>query len=436
MSFLILLPLLFSVFLWLRLFNRFAFRGGVSVDFPLFYAMGFVLYIIMPVTSLLLKNDSFEEDFGFFIDSLILSISVLIGAFCGVYILQGNRVALNVKPDINRFEQKPLKLSNTAAVVLVVSILMVLKFYLNEVYGSLFDFFTQRYGVFEVKGINSLTSFIPFFLCGLVLTYNSRFVLFPRFGSFLVITVSILIVVVFLLGGNRNIAVMFIFAIGWSFLFSRNVNFYKVLVFLVFGAVLAAVLAVFREYGVINIILGTKSVDINDLTRYILAVNEGEFGTIYRVSKYAEEFSFEVNNLPGFSYFISPIINLIPTFIYPVRPNTIAVDFTMQYWAAKPMVNSDSFIIGLGFSPIQEAKVNFGGVWFLMFVLFGLIGAMLCQFMRMRKLTFQYYALFGSLSVVSLNFFRIDFALFFKFFVLIYFVSKLFFYVSKFISKK
>jgi len=50
--------ILFSAMLvWLRLFNKRAFRGEVVIDFPLFYMMGAILYLIIPVLALIFNGD-------------------------------------------------------------------------------------------------------------------------------------------------------------------------------------------------------------------------------------------------------------------------------------------------------------------------------------------------------------------------------------------
>ena len=122
----------------------------------------------------------------------------------------GTFIALNyVRGDIRKnHKQKPLILSNIFSILIVFIITVLIYYYIVKVYGTITSFFTQRYGIFEADGINSITSFLPFFLCGLVLTFNSGYVAFPRFGKYFILVASIAACGVFLLGGNRNIAVV------------------------------------------------------------------------------------------------------------------------------------------------------------------------------------------------------------------------------------
>jgi hypothetical protein len=418
--------LLFSMMIfWLRLFNKKAFWGEIVIDFPLFYMMGAILYLIIPAAIILFNGNISHLDLMFITDIVLLSTCILIGSIVGTF------VAFNYvkNGDFKRSQQKLLVLSNISSLIIVGFIAILLYYYLIKVYGTVGGFFTQQYGNFEAGGINSFTSFFPFLLCGLILTFNSKYVIFPTFGKSLILITSLIVCGIFLLGGNRNIAVMYFFAICLGVLYGNKINIYKVLILLLIGIVFAAILAVFREYGIVNILFGEKVVEFDDVLRYVFAVNEGEFGTVYRVSKYYDEFSFLLEGFSGYSYILSPIVNLIPTALYPGRPDTLAVDFTMQYWASKPTVNND-FVIGLGFSPILEAKVNFSDFWYSVFIIIGIITSFLYQVKLKSINSFHLYCFWGSLSVVCLNFYRIDFALFFKFFMLIYLVS---FFTYKFI---
>ncbi|WP_224981787.1 hypothetical protein [Geomonas agri] len=405
---------------WMRIFDKTAVAGKVRIDMPLFFGTGWFLYSFFFMLEKSLKADITVSDSQFILDCNLAVLSMVIGAiFAGEHLVSRCDSGHNTAPQ--KFLTRPG--NNVGTYVVMVAVTMLLQLYVEKVFGSWNIYFTQKYGDYKVDGINSFTSIVPIVCTSFVLVANSEYVIKSKFCNFVVVCFSAAIACLFFLGGNRNFAMMMLLAIVWSKYHRTKVNLYFLLPVLTLVIIVGAINAVLREYGIINLFAGEINVSVADINRFVLAISEGEFGTMARVSQYSTEFAFNYNKFVGASYLVDPFVNLLPTFIYPGRPDTMAVQFTEQYWG---MQKGATGLIGLGFSPIVEAKINFSYLWFIVFVFFGFLIRYLSLLFRNKQSYLQLFA-FGSFSVVSLNFFRIDFALYVKFSILV-FISALFIY--------
>lgn len=270
-----------------------------------------------------------------------------------------------------------------------------------------------------------LVSSIPFLIAGL-LFYLS---LFKRSAGSIVF--GIIVALFFALGGNRNLFALII--IGMLFSVYRNIKIKSIIIilFILIIIVGASFLAVAREYGIGNVLTGgTTDFSISEVYEFSKRYNEGEFGTLKRtigyVSEKGDDFEYY---FPGFSYLLSPIVNIIPTSLFSGRPNTIATEFTFHYWGAK-----SDFVEGLGFSPIAEGIINFGYIFFVIPI--SITAFLLTKISIMSfNLTGHYknYRLIfiTCVAAASLNFFRIDFSIYTKFILISFFSASIAFKLSK-----
>lgn len=387
--------------------------SGFYLSPMLILNISWVLYGLMPLLFIHNTEDSLtSKDLDFI---FIISVSILFwvsGIFLG-------STATKVRTNRSNYLSNN-KYSNPGSFkYMYILIIFLLYFYISKLYDNPIQYLTQQYGVYNIENISSLVSSIPFIIAGL-LFYLSFFV--RSIGS---IIFTITVALFFALGGNRNLFAFII--IGLLFSIYRNVKIHPIIILLfIFSIILgASFLAVAREYGIGNILSGgSTDFSISEVYEFSKRYNEGEFGTLKRTIGYVNEkggdFEFY---FPGFSYLISPIINLIPTTLFSSRPNTIATEFTFHYWGGKT-----DFVEGLGFSPIAEGIINFGYIFFVVPIF---IAAVLLTIISIKSVNLKYNDKYNWLffitcvTAASLNFFRIDFALYLKFILISFFTAYL-----------
>lgn len=396
----------------------------VRINFAFFIGLNWVLYGFLPMLEKSLKGTVNNLDFGFLIDVNIAIGMMIIGVFYADIAVKS--IKLRNKKNVYAKEEKkerPLfSLKNEKMTILFSSIFVGTIFinYIFRIYGGFGALFTQQYGTANSSSFNSLSVTIPLLSVAYILLFNSKWVRLSRLSNFLVSLMSFLMIGVFMLGGLRNLGVMMSIAYVWSKFFGKIIKVKFMLLGVVSIIVFAAVVAVGREYGLLNFLLFNVDIPREDISRYILAISEGEFGTMRRVHEYSHAISYEPKYIFGYSYTIGTIVNMIPGSLYPSRPFSIAVDFTRAYWGG--LTNGT---IGLGFSPILEAKLNFQNFWGIAFVFGGIINRLIhYKFIRYissyKMVSFNWFLFIGVLSSISLNFFRIDFAVTIKFLLIIY----------------
>jgi oligosaccharide repeat unit polymerase len=382
--------------------------SGFYLSPMLILNIGWVLYGLTPLLFISHTEDRLSsQDLNYIV---VISASIIFWV-AGIFI---GASATKTRPDHSSYHSnnKCSDLGSTRKIL--ISIIFLLSFYIYKLYDNPIQYLTQQYGLYNAENVTSLISSIPFLIAGL-LFYLS---IFNRSSGLVVF--SIIISLFFALGGNRNLSAFII--IGVLFSVYRNVKIKPIIILLFFSGIIASAsfLAVAREYGIGNVLTGESTdFSISEVYEFSKRYNEGEFGTLKRTLEYVNEKGGDFDYyFPGFSYLLSPIVNLIPTSLFPSRPYTIATEFTFHYWGAK-----EDFVEGLGFSPIAEGIINFGYIFFVIPIL---ITAVLLTMISIRSMAGspKYYWLIITTCVAaaSLNFFRIDFALYTKF-ILISFLS-------------
>jgi len=403
----------FLIFIFFRLSNKKAFIGILSFDYQFFIGFGFFLYSFFYLLEKYLKNLFTTNVLSFATDVSLALIFFIIGNIACQILFTKKISSINSVDNIN-LNSKKISLSSEKIFLSFFLLFILLQIYMSLVFGGWIIYFTQVYGEFKIEGINSFTVIIPLLCSSFVLFFNSPYIIISRNNKYLVFLVSLFLVIIFIFGGNRNLGMMVAISLMWSKFFRKKFNFFKFIPILIVGLILTSLNAIGRQYGLINFISGSVSVPYDVALDYVLSVSNGEFGTMARVVDFSREFNFNLQTFPGYSYIVDPLVTLIPTIIWEHRPYTIAVEFTKQYWGGLGEGTE-----GLGFSPILESKLNFGFFWPLIFFYLSFV----IKFLEIKisKISKRiYYYFFGSFSAVSLNFYRIDFAITFKFAILIF----------------
>jgi len=148
-----------------------------------------------------------------------------------------------------------------------------------------------------------------------------------------------------------------------------------------------------------------------------------EFGTNYSVfTKWKLMGQDNASLLLGKSYTTDVLYNMVPRYFWPERPDTAAVQFSMDYYGVS---NASELTSAFGFSPVVEALVNFGVIGLVpVFALFSfLVGLFEIWFMRKGVWGLACYA-FMIPMVINWN--RMDMAIAVKIFIIYLVVSKFF----------
>lgn len=399
---------LFLLYL-LVIFDRTLRGNAITINLHSLMATGWLLYGILPsIVAVIASSNSYAYNLEF-------SSSVLIALFCWllgylIYYSLFNQTA--VKKVVNKKEY-----STFSIFILLFFASLLFNYYCVKLYGSIIGYLAAGYGNFEKSGISSLTSSIPFVIAGILFSClinkkNNVFVLIYVFAF----------VLLFMLGGNRNIATFIMLGALIILFYGKRINLIFGVAVLFVAVSLASLIAVTREYAVISIVSDGSDIDLFEVWMLNLSkYNGGEFGVMYRHVGYAKEMLGHFDTSFIFSYFVSPIINMIPTSLWPDRPLTNSTAFTFAFWGGQEASKS-----GLGFSVLSEAKLSLGSLYFVVFLVFGVVFSYLNKKIKPGGGVNDslYYFFYIAVCSSTLNFFRNDFAIYIKF-ILIVFITLL-----------
>ncbi len=385
------------------------------VDFPLFFFLGIVAYMLLPLMEVCVNGvENYNADMGFMIDVIIALFSLLLGASMGEIKREcfgGRRI--NTECILVKNEMRK------GIVAVTVAVLFTTTLYIMMIFGGIRNYISQQYGLYNATNMNSMTAVLPYFAVAYIIVMNNtRIIQTTKKMNFLIKGISVFFIGIYMLGGNRNLGAMMGIALVISCFYEKRISLMKYIPAFVLLILAMGIIAVGREYGMINFLTGRSGVTSYDITRYIFSVKDGEFGTMRRFYEYFGDYNYIPYARFGYSYVVAPIINLIPSILWRGRPATMAADYTSQYWIARKEVSA----IGLGFSPIVEAKINFGFLWPIVFFVLGFL--IFEIYFKSRNYTSRFF-LAGACSSIVLNFFRIDFAVTFKFFLIVFLSCRL-----------
>lgn len=285
--------------------------------------------------------------------------------------------------------------------------------------GGFESFFTAGYRQSYVANSSSTIAALMYAAAPFALVFTNDRIISNKKARIFAFIISIAISFLYFMGGNRNQAILILIALIWS-KFRKN-SFNKLFVYASIIIIIVAlnVVAVFREYGVANILAGNISLDWSLVWKYSFGFSDGEIGTMYKFFEYKDRIStdFKFPYSYGYSYFILPVINLVPSII----------------WKSKPMVYSNYFShhafggfkgIGYGFFPIYEAQINFGFFWPIVFVIWGYFLSK--NKTKSESVGINKYLNVGLLTCLVLNIWRIDFSTLFKFYAMMWVYKKIY----------
>jgi hypothetical protein len=154
----------------------------------------------------------------------------------------------------------------------------------------------------------------------------------------------------FAVRGHRNLLGFLLLPLLSLHMFARPVRLRALLLSIVGGYVFLYGLGVIRTYGVAK---ATSAVPKINLARSFDPLN-GEFATSYSVFSRWHRLPIRREAELGATYTRDVLINLVPRQLWPTRPPTASIAFSMDYYRTR------SLSFGLGYSPVVEAIANFG----------------------------------------------------------------------------
>ncbi len=252
--------------------------------------------------------------------------------------------------------------------------------------------------------------------------YNNK-----KFLKYFSLTIILLFALILVIRGSRNVASMMLFPFIFTIMRNKSFSIHRVITFALIFYILGYSVGVIRNAGFGEIANLNFEYSVFDPLAQ-------EFGTNYSLFTKWIEFSSNQDLALGRTYFIDPLVNLVPYKMWPNRPQGPAIQFSMSYFGVS---NVSDLKEGLGFSPIIEAFMNFSYFGVLpVFLIFPFVFCRYSNFLIRHK-SHKNNVLSGFLILIVLNWFRIDFATCFKIF-LIFLISTHFFsfmFFKKFNSK-
>jgi len=394
------------------------------------YNIGWLLYIVIP--ALLTLSDVFlaSHSVSFEIFAIFgLSIAAwYLGIWSYFSICSPSHKILASKEEYLVPLRSNRLTANTGFTIIVILILSMLVLQVNSLYDGFDSYFSSSYGNYNVDNVNSFSSSAAFIIIGSIFGCKMACQYRLRLNQFMN-ALAIFVTLFWIAGGLRNIAAML--AIGFVFMLNvnRRLPTLTILLVILSSLVAAAFIAVFRNYAIMALLTGEVNISeiASDAASFSSRYLDGEFGTPYRVYLYLKSTPSLLSIVPAKSYLLDPIINLVPTIINHERSPTLSVLFTYEYF------NTTNPPEGLGFSLINEAIINFGFFFFpIPLFFFGFIIALIS---RRNERSFHHSTSLNIFSValasVSLNLFRIDFAIYIKFLVIIFLSAQFAYYFCK-----
>ena len=387
-----------------------------------FFIICFNLYMVVTPLLLFLKGAD-NETLSEFLKLSMLTLIFLLFGYLTVYFAEISKFNF-IKNVTKDKKSKILNVSNRKKFQLSLFLILITSLFLlsylesiNLYYGSISFYLRGGHNIHPISESNLIGSFYGFvgvtgFSSIIIIDYIfSKYI--HHIGRFFIIFEILTFIIFELWMGNRNNVLFLILPL----LVIRNYNisrfrpFWIILILLVF-IIGGELLGLIRQILVFNDFQQLKETLTLFPQNFLI---KGEFTTSYNVfSIFRNSSLFKDSYFYGRTYIIDPLCNFIPRFLFPNRPKTIAQEFSFAYYG--PGVN-----LGLGFSPIVEAIMNFDVIGIV--IVFWTIGISLnllyLRFIKYYYLenTYKRYlwlSIYSLIFPISVNFFRIDFATLFK----------------------
>jgi hypothetical protein len=302
--------------------------------------ISFFLYTsAMPASRMLWGTEAMPLDIPFMQTHLLANLGLLVGLVAG-------KLLSPPKAQIKQYQPLP---PARVAMLATGALIVFLGYIYYSVGFSVANMF-RPYG-FEttLNEISTVDTLMEPAVCVFVLhCYLGAFILRNRkpWLHRYVLAIAGVIAVVFLVRGMRNPAQILwlpIFAIAFR---KRRIPVFKATAAVLIAFVIFSVVASVRNFG----ILSEDKATINSNT---LDPLHGELGTSYNVFTIFDSLGYGNDLQYGKTYTVDLGVNLVPHALWPNRPPSTAIKFSMRYYQTENLTE------GLGFSPVVEALVNF-----------------------------------------------------------------------------
>lgn len=378
---------------------------GLRFDGLLIFLIVFYFHSIsLPVSRLLFRPESKDSDF-IFILTLILA---WLGIFTSSFFVKRKKI------DLKEYKER----FNYILLYLLLFSIAYWNFYvmLSKLNFSLINVLLpygaeNEIGNFNDSILDSVREMLLFSIVGFGYIVGDKNKLQKL--KLLSLSIAFIYVIFILLRGSRNAALMILLPLVFYYIRNKQFKIFRVGIFALFFYFIGYFIGIVRNIGFSEI--SGINVDV-----FSFDPLSQEFGTSYSVySKWLEinsNFDFQF----GKTYLVDPILHFIPSSLWPDRPPSVALQFSMNYFGVTKVSDLNS---GLGFSPLVEAHINFGyfGVFLIFFIVFLLFVKIISYFFQ--KQSVSYYLMNGFFCVFALNFTRIDFAIVFKIYLIFVLVT-------------
>lgn len=380
--------------------NPKALINGVKISFANMFLLAFFAYTFLPVFDCILQNKDINYATSFIWKADIILVCLNLGMIIGRSI------------PLIKTRDKEYMNSNQVLLTVIWGVFSLSLLFINIILtrGGLSNYLSSTYRESIVNASSTIGALL-YALMPYALIFLDKDIINNKLARILAVSFSSISIILTFMGGNRNIAVMIMLAGVWSFLKDVKFRVIPTLLMVLCGIIGLGVIASIREHGVINVLSGNANIDWSLVWKYAFSFSNGELGTTLKFEIYQDQiipgFTFPFGF--GFSYLVLPIINLIPSALWPGKPWMYADHFSHYAFGS-----FDG--LGYGFSPIYEAQINFELLWWIIFLILGIF---ICNRDR-RKLNKSSFYNNGLMACIMLNFFRIDFSVCFKFFAMMW----------------
>lgn len=311
----------------------------------------YCLYAIaLPVSRLFFGSDPHSADFSYLLPHLL----GMVGLVVGLALLHGKARLPGGRGDTQGEPDRVLRVSWVVVAVVAAVSWQLYGGWLQAggslagllapyAYGaSEFDTPTGLVGVLTTTSANIAIASLVLSVPGL--KTHRRFAYFV-FGA------SVVVALLFVLRGNRNLLGMLVLPMVYIHLYRRRIRVRRVLLYILGAYVFIYGVGIIRNSGFAQLGRGIEALASGEAFDPI----GGELGTSFSVySKWRGIQGPSQQPVWGATYTTGVLTNLVPRSLWPDRPPTPAVQLSMDYYRTRDLK------LGLGFSPTVEALINFG----------------------------------------------------------------------------
>ena len=188
-----------------------------------------------------------------------------------------------------------------------------------------------------------------------------------------VLYIALMISVLILIRGSRNLTVILWLPLCGIFLRNRRLPIGRTLAIAGSVFILYSTVAIIRSYGL------EAAADSYSITLDGMDPALGELGTSYHVYSEFQRLSAGDELEYGKTYILGFASNLVPRTLWKDRPKSTAEKFSAMYYQ-----NEDT-LDGVGFSPVVEAMDNFSRIGiFPVFVLFAVLVVLTARYLQTK----------------------------------------------------